>query len=196
MRIFWHNPAQAQKMEEKSTRMDEEFVRKDLFWLLAYPLYQTIGTMRHEASHALFALVEGATIKQFVFWPSMRDSTFYWGYVRWSGQVSWVVTAAPYLVAFAWYVVFFVICTRISFKRHWIWVNLVAIGLITPLVDSAYNYIRGISGSANDVAKLLQGAPLPDWASHAYFVLTLAVCIVGILYLLLRGKVKSRRQRR
>ena len=29
--------------------------REDLLWLLAYPLYQIIGTIRHEASHALLA---------------------------------------------------------------------------------------------------------------------------------------------
>jgi hypothetical protein len=49
-------------------RIQQQFQRSDLFWLLAYPLYQVIGTTRHEASHAV-AMEEGATIAQFVVLP-------------------------------------------------------------------------------------------------------------------------------
>ncbi len=37
-------------------RTQQRFQKSDLFALLAYPLYQVIGTVRHEASHALVAL--------------------------------------------------------------------------------------------------------------------------------------------
>jgi hypothetical protein len=31
--------------------------KTDLLWLLAYPIYQIIGTIRHEGSHALAGLL-------------------------------------------------------------------------------------------------------------------------------------------
>ena len=47
--------------------------KKDFLWLLLYPVYQTIGTFRHEGSHALAAMAEGAEVTQFVFWPSFDN---------------------------------------------------------------------------------------------------------------------------
>jgi hypothetical protein len=70
--------------------------KKDLLWLLLYPAYQIIGTLRHEGSHALAAMAEGADIKKFVFWPNFDLGTFQWGYVRWEGSTTWFVRAAPY----------------------------------------------------------------------------------------------------
>ena len=52
--------------------------RKDLLWFLAYPVYQTIGTLRHEGSHALAAMAEGAEVTKLVFWPSFSNGRFYW----------------------------------------------------------------------------------------------------------------------
>jgi phosphoglycerol transferase MdoB-like AlkP superfamily enzyme len=156
-----------------------------LLWAFAYPLYQIIGTLRHEASHALAAVLEGATIEEFVFWPTRG----YWGYVRWSGQTTWVSTAAPYFVDLVTYAVFFVICTRVRFKRQWVWVNLVALGLVSPLVNSAYNYFRSFSRT-NDVKKLLISKP--DLPIHTYFVATLAIYVAGFVYLSLTRKVSRR----
>jgi hypothetical protein len=41
----------------------------DLWLLLAFPLYQTFGTIRHEGSHALAARSKGADITEFVPYP-------------------------------------------------------------------------------------------------------------------------------
>ncbi|MCJ7621531.1 MAG: M50 family metallopeptidase, partial [Anaerolineae bacterium] len=114
--------------------MRHQLHRKDLLWLLAYPLYQLIGSLRHEASHALVAVLQGARLQEFVFWPSFTGSAFRWGYVSWSGSTSWVATAAPYLCDLATFALFFVICARWPLRGHWLWVNLVAIGLLCPLV--------------------------------------------------------------
>jgi hypothetical protein len=46
--------------------------RKDLLWALAYPVYQIIGTLRHEGSHALAAMAEGAKVTKSVFWPNFH----------------------------------------------------------------------------------------------------------------------------
>jgi hypothetical protein len=144
--------------------------RGDLLWILAYPLYQLIGTFRHEASHALVAVLQGARIREFVFWPGSTGSGFSWGYVSWSGCTNWVATAAPYLCDLVVFVLFFAACTRLRFRRHWVWVNLVVVGMISPLANSAYNYATGLRG-LGDVAFLLQELPSP--AVHSYFVVTL-----------------------
>ena len=58
----------------------------DLLWIAAAPLYLLIGTARHEGSHALVALMEGAKVAKFVFWPTERG----WGYVLFPpGSVTW-----------------------------------------------------------------------------------------------------------
>jgi hypothetical protein len=41
----------------------------DLWLLLAFPLYQTFGTIRHEGSHAPAARSKGADITEFVPYP-------------------------------------------------------------------------------------------------------------------------------
>lgn len=43
--------------------------KADLLWLLAYPLYQIIGTIRHEASRALMAWLEGSAFTNLCFGP-------------------------------------------------------------------------------------------------------------------------------
>lgn len=168
------------------TTMKERLARKDLVWLLATPLYILIGTLRHELSHAIVALLLGAKIEQFVFWPTWSEWGFRWGYVVWYGPPALRVAAAPYLCDLATFAVFFVICTRVRFRRHWVWVNLAIIGLISPLLNSAYNYVRGLMGSG-DVARLIEG--LPDPLVHAYFAVTLCLYLVGLI-LVLRPKVR------
>jgi hypothetical protein len=164
-----------------------QFHRRDLLWILLYPLYQLLGTFRHEASHAVAAVLQGATLERFVFWPTWTESTFRWGYVSWSGPTNWVAMAAPYLCDLATFALLFAICRRLHLRRHWVWVNLVALGLVSPLVNSAYNYSNGLRGGG-DVATLLQ--TLPPLVVHCYFVVTLAAYALGLL-LTLRPKAAT-----
>lgn len=150
--------------------------RHDSLWLAAYPLYQLIGSLRHEASHALVAVLQGATIQEFVFWPSFTGSAFRWGYVIWYGSTSWVATAAPYLCDLATFALFFLICARWRLRGHLLWVNLVAIGLVSPLVNSAYNYLIGLRGRG-DVAQLLY--EMPGAAVQTFFAVTLLLYAVA-----------------
>ncbi|MBN1312679.1 MAG: hypothetical protein JXB30_14780 [Anaerolineae bacterium] len=156
--------------------------KSDLLWLLGYPAYQLIGTLRHEAGHALAAVMQGAEILEFVWWPTVTERMgFSWGYVRWHGDTDWLTTAAPYFVDLITYVLFFLLCTRVRFKWHWLWVNTFVIGLVSPLVNSVYNYWGGFR-SMNDVGKLLRD--LPDWPVHGYFVLTIALYCLGLIVLM------------
>jgi hypothetical protein len=158
--------------------------RGDLVWILAYPLYQLIGTFRHEASHALVAFLQGARIREFVFWPASTGSGFSWGYVSWSGPTTWMATAAPYLGDLVAFALFFRVCARVKLRSHWVWVNVVIVGMISPLVNSAYNYLNGLRGRG-DVASLLQELPNP--AVHTYFVVTLLVYLAALAWTLRPG---------
>ncbi len=146
-------------------------------WLFAYPAYQIIGTIRHEASHALAVILEGGRVTEFVFWPT-RETRFYWGYLRWSGQTDWLVSAAPYFADLATFAVFYFICTRVKIKRHWLWVNLYAIGLVSPLVNSAYRYVSNFFRTG-DLTSVTQA--VPSAAVHAYFILTAVLYVAALV---------------
>lgn len=153
--------------------------KTDLLWVLAYPLYQIISTFRHEAAHALFAWLEGAHIEKFVFWPSVHETWgFRWGYVLWEGNTTWLSTAAPYIIDLLTFLLFFWLCMHSYFKRRWLWVNAIAIGLLSPFINSIYNYWGGLD-SLNDVGKLLRD--LPPLPVHLYFILTLLGYVVGMV---------------
>lgn len=162
--------------------------KRDLVWLLAYPIYQTIGTFRHEGSHALVAILEGAQVTDFIFWPSMMKHHFYWGYVRYSGPTDWLVIAAPYLCDLLTFALFVWPCMWLLFRRKWIWLNIVIIGMISPFVNSLYNY-WGSKGSRNDVGILFEA--LPDASVHAYFLITLFIYALGI-FLVFRHSASTR----
>ena len=159
--------------------------KKDLLWFLAYPVYQTIGTLRHEGSHALAAMAEGADIKKFVFWPNFDLGGFQWGYVRWEGYTTWFTRAAPYFSDLLIFFVAILIILEAKPKRRWLWLNIAIIGGLSPLVNSAYNYFRGLS-VLNDVGKLLNY--LDPVAVHLYFALTLLFYAWGVYHCYFRKK--------
>lgn len=153
--------------------------RTDLWWLFALPVYQTIGTIRHEGSHALAAMAEGAKIERFVVFPSTELGRFTFGFTQFSGRTDWFVLFAPYLCDLLWFVGFFFVCTRIRLRFHALWLNLVILGLISPLVNSGYQYLASFFGPATDIARVR--AAVPDALVHLYFLLTIALYVVGLV---------------
>lgn len=158
--------------------------KKDLYWLLLYPLYQIVSTFRHEGGHALAAVLEGAQVERFVFWPSLNQGQFYWGYVRWQGQVSWFSLGAPYLIDLLTAALAVLLLWRLTGLPRWLWLNIGIVGLLSPLINSAYNYLGGWLRSGSDVGRLLVLLP-PVWV-HVYFWLTLAAYAAAIGWVLRR----------
>jgi hypothetical protein len=154
--------------------------RRDLLWLLAYPVYQIIGTFRHEGSHALAAMAQGADITKFVFWPNFGLGKFSWGYVSWHGSTTWLAIAAPYFCDLITCFVALLIILETKPQRRWLWLNILMIGMLTPLLNSAYSYFWGVAGSPNDVGGLL--GSLDPIAVHLYFALTLLFYAWGLYY--------------
>ncbi len=146
-------------------------------------MYQTFGTARHELSHALVAWLQGATITRVVVWPQTDLGVFTWGYTEWDGPTGWPTLAAPYLCDLVWFLGFLVLCARV--RNRAVWLNLVVTGLVSPLVNSGYQWVLGFSTPGGDVWGLRQA--LPDPLVQAYFGLTLALYLVG-----LTGSVRGR----
>ena len=152
---------------------------KDLLWILAYPIYQLVGTLRHEAAHALAAVALGGRITAFVFWPTPGR----WGSMSWVGPSGYLTTAAPYLLDLATFLAAFAIVARWNMRR-WLALNLIALGAISPLVNTAYNYAHRFR-SCNDTHHLLErGDAL---LVHGYFVATMGLYLAGLFWLFTRA---------
>jgi hypothetical protein len=159
--------------------------KKDFLWALASPVYEIIGMIRHEGSHALAAMAEGARITKFVFWPNFDLGKFSWGYVRWHGPVTWFSTAAPYFCDLLTFFIALLLILEVKPRRRWLWLNILIIGMLSPFLNSAYNYFRGLS-APNDVGGLLSS--LDPLAVHLYFALTLLFYAWGLYYCYFRKK--------
>jgi hypothetical protein len=160
--------------------------RKDLLWILAYPVYQIIGTIRHEGSHALAAMAEGAKVTKFVFWPNFDLGGFQWGYAGWDGSTTWLTTAAPYFCDLITFFAALLVILEVKPGRRWLWLNILIVGMLSPLVNSAYNYFGGLRGSFNDVGVLLW--VLNPVAVHVYFPVTLVLYTWGLYHCYFRRK--------
>jgi len=160
--------------------------RKDLLWILAYPVYQIIGTFRHEGSHALAAMAEGVGVTKFVFWPNFDLGGFQWGYVGWHGSTTWFTIAAPYFSDLVTFFVALLVILEVKPRRRWLWFNILVIGIVSSLVNSAYNYFGGLHGSFNDVGELLW--VLNPTAVHSYFAVTLVLYAWGVYHCYSRRK--------
>ena len=160
--------------------------RKDLLWILAYPVYQIIGTIRHEGSHALAAMAEGVDVRKFVFWPNVDLGRFTWGYVSWDGYRTWFATAAPYFCDLVTFFIALLIILEAKPKRRWLWINVLIIGMLSPFINSLNAYVGGSTGSLGDVGRLLNS--LDPIAVHLYFALTLAFYAWGLYHCYFRKK--------
>jgi len=163
--------------------------KKDFLWILAYPLYQLIGTFRHESSHALVALAQGNRITELVFWPTSG----YWGYVSWDGPRAIASIAAPYVCDLLTFILFFLVCMTVVFNRRWLWINCVAVGIISPLVNSSFNYQGGLHRT-NDVGWLLNH--MSPMVVHGYFWCTLASYIIGLILVFTASRMTRSTQSR
>ena len=57
------------------------------------------------------------------------------------------------------------------------------VGLVSPLVNSSYEYVIAFLRPGSDIARLLYA--LPPLAVHSYFAVTLTVYVLGLLAILI-----------
>ena len=131
---------------------------KHFAWLIAYPVYQIIGTARHELSHAAAAVPQGAHITQVQILPShLAGRGWYWGYIRFTGGTNgWAVPAAPYLCDLITFALAAMIFRRFPGLPDWAKANLFILGILSPWLNMAYNYRKVFFGSnGGDVVELM-----------------------------------------
>lgn len=160
-------------------------MKKDLRWLLAFPVYAIIATIMHEGSHALAAIAEGARITKFEFWPTSFPPVRF-GYVGWHGSTTWFTMAATYFCDLIIFLVALLIVLEAKPRRRWLWLNILIIGMATPFLNSALNYGTWLAGHQNDIGKLLRD--LDPVAVHLYFVLTILLYAWGLYHCYFRKK--------
>lgn len=126
--------------------------------ILLYPLYQVLGTIRHELSHAFSAIWHGADVEEVRVIPHRRDGKLYFGYVAWVGDLTdeqrVKVYMAPYFTATLfmalWVAMLTVDWTHEGFHAFAVWTILC---LVSPLVDILYNAFRGVFYGSGDIAE-------------------------------------------
>ncbi len=165
------------------------FKRTDALWMAAIPVYVLLGTARHEGSHALVAVMQGATIDEFVFWPTEHG----WGYVTFSGgATTWLTGAAPFFIDLATFLLFLWPCLTLSNRHRWLWINCLAIGILSPVIDAFNNYRWGLRGGG-DVGHLLD--QLPAGAVHGCFAALFLVFALGFLWIFKRSQISAETRR-
>jgi hypothetical protein len=148
-------------------------------WALLYPLYQIIGTARHELSHAVTGVLQGGTLLDIRLLP-MHDPVrgWFWGYARFAGPTHWTVAAAPYATAIALFALGAWICSRFRGMPAWMWMNCFILGVLSPCFDIAYNLAKVYFRGNGDVYELMRA--LGPIRVQAIFLGALIAMGVGI----------------
>ena len=165
---------------------------RDLWWILATPVYYFLGLLRHEASHALAAMAMGGRVVEFSLLPTKES----FGHVRISGgRHEWVWVAAPYLCDLIVFAIGYIWIFRNLNTRRWLFNNVLAVMLVSPLVDLAFNY----RGTFRHTFSLPQGSSdaaflayeFGGLAVHAAFIAALLICAMGLARVLTRPELPS-----
>lgn len=136
-------------------------------------------TIRHEGSHALVAYTEGAEILELKLLPGIhKELGFYFGYVKHSGDTSWLTEAAPFFSDTLCILIslYFIIKLRLKIQYRY----LIVFGIISPVVDLIYNYQGGFWREGSDVNDLFN--LLPNWIVHIYFILSILLGFYVVNY--------------
>lgn len=138
----------------------------------------TIG--RHEGSHAFMAVLEGANIEEMRLLPGVHEELgFYFGYVKHSGDTTWLTDAAPFLADVLVMIVtsiLVILWPGIPFKRA-----ILILGFFSPLGDMIYNYQGGLWREGTDVWDLR--LVVPDIYVHLYFLISIIAGFIGYFHL-------------
>ena len=145
-------------------------------------------TARHEGSHALMAYLEGAEILEMKLLPGIhKELGFYFGYVKHSGDTTWLTEAAPFFSDLIIIIITSVLLFYSSIKRFHNEVLFFGIG--SQIVDLIYNYQGGLWRKGTDVSDLLE--ILPKGLVHTSFILAIVLSVLTFLYFRKRNKTTS-----
>lgn len=155
------------------------FKKSDLSWFLGLPIYILINSLRHELANMLMVLFTGGRLVQVSILPVFSPGGWLkFGSVQWEGGVEWLILAAPYLCDLVFFTIFAYFTYQKRFKKHWLLLGLVIIGLFSPIFNTGYEYFSSIFVST-DVTRMID-LMLNEEIVHIYFVMTLAFYVLGL----------------
>ena len=139
-----------------------------LHLVVGYPIYQILGTIRHELSHALAYWLAGYGVKELRVFPFRdKDGTFYWGRIvpepRMGAKHTIHMHLAPYytntVLVGGWVVFALALWQRIETldavnRLEYNLLLMFAILLfVSPIVDTGYNLYKYLWRGAGDFAR-------------------------------------------
>jgi hypothetical protein len=138
-----------------------------LIHAICYPIYQILGTIRHETAHWIAARLSGMNVLEFKVIPHYHNDFFYWGRVRYDPatlhKTNIHVSLAPYYVDAIFVIVFIVLrLTGVLDQvenphlKMFIGISLV----VSPAFDFFYNLFQFVRHNRGDFAyarKLIRG---------------------------------------
>lgn len=127
--------------------------RGDFRWLALAPAYIMLDTLRHEMSHAFMAWLAGTRVLAIRILPGEQLGYFSFGYTILDENATWLVYAAPYLCDLVLFTATFGLLRYGHFKQRWIYINLILVGLASPLFNSLSGFINSFA-ITNDVTRL------------------------------------------
>lgn len=126
-----------------------------LIHLLAYPIYQILGTLRHEGAHAIAAMLYGFRIIEFKVFPHVADGKWYFGHVYYDTggeEPSSNIHLAPYYVDVICGVALAAVLRLVEFSNvHWALFALIMLG-VSPVLDTGYNVMKWFLWRRGDFA--------------------------------------------
>jgi hypothetical protein len=109
-----------------------------------------------------------------------------WGSVRWSGSTTWLSLAAPYFCDLLTFLSGYCLLRARMGVPRWVQVQIFVVCLISPIINSLYNYQGIWHNPRSDVARVAAAISWP-WVT-GWFLLSLTTYALGIYILLRQAK--------
>lgn len=131
-----------------------------LIHALFYPVYQLLGTIRHELAHAVAAWAVGVRVTSVKVLPHRVDGRWLWGRTTYHpedlSKLKPVVPMAPYYVDLymisVWGVLYFTgVMDLIVSPRVWLFFSIVL--LVSSVVNLLYVLWKFYTGRPNDLSE-------------------------------------------
>lgn len=130
----------------------------DLTWkivllhLALYPLYQLLGTLRHELAHAVAAILSGFRVEELRVLPCRIKGEFYFGYTRWNYRLparledlpkpNRHMYLAPYYVNLALLLVGLWTIPAVEWKNPHRFAVAFMLLVVSPFADTLYSAVK------------------------------------------------------
>lgn len=134
-------------------------------WALAWPLVLLLNAPLHETSHIVAGRLQGLGVLGFHAWGLSGN------YVRFTGDVTWPILAAPYLRDLASFALSALLLGHLSPRRRALWLGILLGGMLLPLWNTGLEYASLFAGRSPDLRGLLA---MLGPAVHLCFIAALA----------------------